>query len=136
MNERKAFFDLVSFGQGPESREIVGERLLAWAVVAQWMRDVMTVMSGGKVYDEETVKPKRARPGRPPRRLLTLEDLRAWLETDICRFWVEGVLGIDVDFLRDWFDDLVTSWAQTDSPVAKSSWPLPEEESFKQRAAA
>ena len=91
-----------------------GERQLAWAVVAQWMRDVLTILNGGQVFDE-TKPPKkrrRARPGRPKRRLLTLEDLRNWLETEDCSFWVEGILGIDVRYLQQWFDEVIGAYEE------------------------
>ena len=97
-----------------------GEKQLAWAVIAQWMRDVLTILNGGQVFDE-TKPPKkrrRARPGRPKRRLLTLKDLRDWLETEDCSFWVEGVLGVDVDYLRQWFDEVIEAY-QKDKSLPK-----------------
>ncbi len=91
-----------------------GERQLAWAVIAQWMRDVLKVLNGDVVFDESPMpRKKRGRPGRPQRRILTLEDLRAWLDTDICSFWVEGVLGGDVEHLKSWFEDITRAYRES-----------------------
>ncbi len=98
----------------PTRSEVLnGERQLAWAVVAQWMRDVLKILNGETVFDESPQpRRKRGRPGRPQRRVLTLEDLRAWLDTEICAFWVEGVLGGDVAHLKSWFEDITRAYRE------------------------